>query len=463
MNIAMKQRSTPYWLHLPAILFFIIGFFVIQSQHAWKRNQVFRWDAFGYHSYLPSLILYHDWKQVRFLDTIVKTYQPAGNKTNRFGFHSCSATKNLCNQYTMGVAIMHLPAFLIAHAYTRVASSYPADGYSFHYQKANMYMNLLYAAAGILLLSFFLSHFVSITISVISCLLIAFGTNLLYYSYCFSGLSHPCLFFLYAAILYLTDLWYRKVSFKNSFLLALCIGLCILIRPIDVLVVLIPILWYHPSKLNYWREHRKTIICILVGSAWVCLPQLLYWKSVSGSWLYYSYDATVDYFVWNRLRIVQGLISYQNGWFVYTPLALIGVVAGACMDGHRMLFTYRRLLFLFLIPYCFLVFSWHNWFYGWSFGCRALVQTLPLLALPLAWYLQWVSKKSNLYRAMISALLAGIVFLNLFQSWQFEKGILVGSLMNEKYYWRVFLATTKDPALDRLLYLQQQMESEFGW
>jgi NADH:ubiquinone oxidoreductase subunit 3 (subunit A) len=46
---------------------------------------------------------------------------------------------------------------------------------------------------------------------------------------------------------------------------------------------------------------------------------------------------------------------------------------------------YRRMLFIFFVPMIYFVFAWHCWFYGWSFGCRALLQTMPLLALPLAY------------------------------------------------------------------------------
>lgn len=458
-----KTITNKILLTLPAIIFFIIGLFVLQVQHKWKHNQVLKWDAFGYHSYLPSLLIYKDWKKVSFLDSILTNYEPSGNKTNRFGFNPVAKTGNVCNQYTMGVAMMHAPGFAIAHGYSKWFSSYPADGYSFHYQKANAYTNLLYASLGILLLTFFLSTYFSSTISVITTILIGFGTNLLYYSYHFSGLSHPCLFFLYAAILYLTQTWYLKPSWLKTFGIGLCVGLCVLIRPIDVLVVLIPLLWPHKNKLTFWLNHWKHIVAIALLVLLVCLPQLFYWKSVTDSWLYYSYNKEVDYFDFSKPHIIQGLLSYQNGWFVYTPLVLVAIAAAFAMGNNTFEKKYNWVLFVFFIPYIYLVFSWHDWFYGWSYGCRALIQTLPLLAFPLAWYLQHLASKQRLQKTIASACFGFILFLNIFQSWQFEKGILLGSLMNEKYYWSVFLSTHKDPKLDRILYLQQQMESEFGW
>jgi len=56
------------------------------------------------------------------------------------------------------------------------------------------------------------------------------------------------------------------------------------------------------------------------------------------------------------------------------------------------------------------------------------------------------------------------VFLNLFQTWQYNKGILHGSMMNESMYWRIFLTTKHNPELDKNYKLQEELDwNTGGW
>ena len=58
----------------------------------------------------------------------------------------------------------------------------------------------------------------------------------------------------------------------------------------------------------------------------VWIPQLLYWKTVTGNYLFYSY-ADEGFFFLNP-QILKGLFSYRNGWLIYSPVmffALLGI------------------------------------------------------------------------------------------------------------------------------------------
>ena len=111
----------------------------------------------------------------------------------------------------------------------------------------------------------------------------------------------------------------------------------------------------------------------------------------------------------------------------------------------------------------YLVFSWHNWFYGGSFGCRALIQTLPLLAIPLALFIDRSFTKKIVQKIIVSITLILLISLNLFQTWQYNKNIIHYAYMNEVVYWQVFLSTKNNPQAEKNLQLQEQMDWNAGW
>jgi hypothetical protein len=78
---------------------------------------------------------------------------------------------------------------------------------------------------------------------------------------------------------------------------------------------------------------------------------------------------------------VDGLFSYRKGWFLYTPLALFGMIGFIPLyRRHRGLVL--PLLLFFAVSF-YLIFSWHQWYYGWGFGCRSLVGSLAVQSIPL--------------------------------------------------------------------------------
>jgi hypothetical protein len=442
------------------LVFGLVVNIVNNNAHKWTKNQIFTYDVFGYHNYLPALFKYHDIDQYKFLDTIESVYQPTGGEYKKYGLHPVEATGKLCNQYPIGVAIFQLPGYLLADVAAKHSNQFPADGYSQPYQHATVISTLIFSVLGLFILALFLSSYVNVWITHVVILCIGFGTNFFHYAGLESGLSHAYLFFLYASIIYLSKRWYEKPSFLHSSLIGLVIGLATITRPLDFLMVLIPLLWPTANRFTLWKLNRVkllvSVLCFLIAIS----PQLWYWHEVTGRWIYYSYSS-VDYFEFNRFRLIHGLFSYRKGWLIYTPLVLVGFWGLYKMYHQSSLRGYAFMTLAFFVPMLYLVFSWHNWYYGWSYGCRALVQTLPLFALPLGLLLQQIfSSKKWIQQIAYSTLLIWLIFLNLFQSWQFNNGLIHGTLMNEKTYWRVFLRTENNDDIRQAWYRQQQMDSE---
>lgn len=307
-------------------------------------------------------------------------------------------------------------------------------------------------------------NYFSARISVLVCLVLSLGTNFFQYATLDSGMSHAYLFFIFSVILYLTEKWYKKAEWTSSIMLGVCIGLTAITRPIDVWVFLIPLPWQNASvpKWDYIKEHRTKIFISILFAFIMVIPQLIYWKHVTGHWFYYSYTS-IDYFEFNRIRVWQGLFGYRKGWFVYTPIALIGIMGSYFISRNSGISFYRRILWIFYLPFIYIVFSWHNWFYGWSFGCRALIDTLPLLAIPMAAFFQFISGRAKRLKLGFIFFIALLVGFNLFQVFQYNRNIIHGALMNKESYWAVFLKTKHNPEWNKMYRSQEIIDSLQGW
>lgn len=456
----MSKRIFPY---LAVIIFFVIAIFVDFNHHPWTSKDVLRYDRFGYHNYLPALFIYSDLTKYSFIDSIEQQYPSTNGEQKRYGLHPVEKTGNLCNQYPIGVAVFQAPLFLVAHLWATVSGRDKPDGYSAAYQHSVVLSTLLFATLGLLILSRFLRKYFSDVVVFFTTLLIAFSTNFFHYATLESGMAHIYQFFLYSSILYLTYQWYRQPAFKTSTLIGICIGLAIITRPTDLLICIIPLSWAStmPGKWDFIRQNMKYVWLIVFFTFLFCLPQILYWKYVTGDWVYYSYNGG-DYFRFDRLRIIQGLFSYRKGWFVYTPLALLAFIYMWSLRKESSFYSYKKTFWIFFIPMIYLVFSWNNWFYGWSYGCRALLGTLPLLAIPLALMVQDIATSKLLRKLIAVTGVIFITFLNLFQTWQYKHYILHGALMNESTYWALFLKTEKPSDFDKNFKLQEELDWNTG-
>lgn len=451
--------------YLAVFIFILAALLVDFSAHKWKKNEVFNYDVYGYHNYLPAIFIYHDITEYKFLDSIEVKYRPTGDKFYKYGLTEAPKTHYLCNQYPIGVALFQLPFFAVAHTWATLTHQDPPDGYSSPYQHATVLSTLLFATLALLLLISFLRNYFSTGVVFFTVLLLAMGTNFFQYATLESGFSHVYLFFLYTAILYLTRKWYLNATVSHSILLGICIGLCAITRPIDILAFLIPLCWVNSDipKRAYLKANRNKILLIILFTFIITLPQLIYWKYVTDQWMYYSYTK-VDYFQFDRFRLIHGLFSYRKGWFIYTPIALLAFISVLHISRQSNFYFYKKVFWVFFLPMLFLVFSWHNWFYGWSFGCRALIQTLPVLAIPIALLLEKSLTFTILQKMGLYITISFFVFLNLFQTWQYNKGILHGSMMNESMYWRIFLTTKHNPELDKNYKLQEELDwNTGGW
>ncbi len=407
----------------------------------WERHRTLNYDIETYYHYLPATFIHHDVRDLRYVAALDSLVLHPGEGQVGHGIQHSTGTGHDVLKVTYGVSLFEAPLFLVAHALCKLpASKYEADGYSPPYQLAVSQSTILFTFLALLLLRAFLLRHASDGASSLALIVIAFGTNLYFYSTIDSGMSHAYLFFLFAAVLERTDAWHRSPTRGKAIGLGLALGLILLTRPIDIIVVVVPLLWTHDlglrAKWKLVQENASHIVFAAIAALLPLIPQLLYWKATTGQFIHYAYQG--EGFNWTDPHIVDGLFSYRKGWFVWSPLVVLGLVGSAMMLLRKEWRSRALPLMAFYPPAVYAIFSWHEWWYGGGFGSRPMVDSLPLLALPMAvLFEQSVKRRTLIHAGLVVIVLAG-VRLNLFQQDQYKQTIIRWDGMTKDRYWEVW-------------------------
>ena len=416
--------------------------------------KVTEWDAFGYYVYLPSILIYHDYKDLKWLDSIDHKYGVTGGN----GWQAQKeANGNYVFKYLGGVALLELPLFLAGHWIAGFTGA-QQDGFSPPYQYALGYGVILYCLLGLIVLrKVLLRYFDDLTVA-ITLLLLCLATNFIQYAAVDNGQSHAYIFPLYALLLYATWQWHAKPRPGFAALIGYIIGLAAISRPTESIMLLVPLLWGTQDKDSASRKwgtvkrHRLHIAIAAMASLIGVLPQLIYWKSASGS-IVYDVGSKWD-FLNPHFRV---LFGPEKGWFVYTPVTLL-FVSGLFFVRK---FPFRKSVLWFCLLNIYIIIAWSVWRYGGSYSTRALVQSYPVFALPLA---AIVERSLQLRWKYLLGLFAGyLVFLNLFQIIQYDKTILHYDEMNFAYYRHIYLNMHPSPLEMSLMDTQDFLSSESGF
>lgn len=415
-------------------------------------NNPIAWDVFGYYLYLPLTFIYHDlgMKNIDVIQAIIAKY----NSTATF-YQAYQVDGGLwLDKYPMGMAILYLPSFLIGHIIA-LMGGFPTDGFSRPYQLSLHFGSLVYSMIGVVFTRKVLRKFFSENITFITLILIILGTNYFHNAGYSNTMSHNYIFTIYAIMLYYIIKWHESYKTKHIFIVAVMAGLAILSRPSEAVCLFIPLLWGVYDKqslqkkfillLSKWKQIALFgVLVFMIG-----LPQLLYWKWITGKYLYMSYNNPGEGFEFLNPYITQVLFSFRKGWYIYTPMMLLATFG--LYSVYKLKKEIFWPLFVFFILNLFVVSSWSCWWYADSFGQRALVQSMVFMAIPLGFFIQR-AVLGTMFRKVITVLLCCFfLFLNIFQTWQINDGIIHTSRMTCKYYWKVFLKTKTNE--DNLKYL----------
>jgi Dolichyl-phosphate-mannose-protein mannosyltransferase len=433
-----------------------ISFWVVYS----PPTNAIAWDVFGYYYYLPATF-YHsanDPKNIDWVEAVNKEYK---SSSTLYQFYKLENGNWIC-KYSSGLAMLYSPFFLTGHIAAKVGG-WQADGYSAPYQQAMIFGCLLYSLIGLALLRKILLKYVDEVVAAVALLLIALGTNYFHNAAFQSSMPHNPLFTLYALIIWCTIRWHESQRWPHIIMLGLACGLAIASRPTEMLALLIPALWGVYSvgtvkeKISLLWNH-KVMISTFGAVVFACgFPQMMYWHSLTGEWLYFSYGNNAgEGFEFKHPFILQVLFSFRKGWLVYTPL-MIFAIAGFYFLVKKTKESVLPIVIFFALN-LYVVSSWSCWYYADSFSQRALVQSYPLIAIPFALFIAWAISLTPVFRIFLLTVFIFLAGLNQFQTWQLNHGILDTSRMTAAYYWAIFGKTTPDPALDHLLLVNRRFD-----
>ncbi len=434
--------------HLSLYIFLLLAACLLFSRFLLPRFltydvlSVLSWDVFGYYLYLPAYFIHHDIGLTDFtwVQHILDTYHP----THSFYQAYQGPAGDYVMKYPLGLSILYAPFFFIAHGLAYLHGYLP-DGFALPYQVCIAMGGLVYAITGIWFLRKILLRFFNETVTALVMIIIVLGTNFFELTAYDGAMPHNSLFMLFALIVWLTIRWHERQSWTSACFLGLLIGLSILVRPTSGVIILFPLLWATGSRelwLKKWRLVKKyhvqvfLMICLMLAMIFL---QLMYWKLHAGTWLYYSYEKN-EKLQWIAPYLWKVMFSYKKGWLVYTP-----VMVFALFGFFSLAFRYRSVflsVLSFFIVNLLVVSSWPTWWYGGSFGQRALMESYVLLAFPLGAFIQWMEERDWFLKGPVFILISLLLALNLFQTWQYMNFILDPSQMTKKYYWTVFGKTS---------------------
>ena len=356
--------------------------------HDLTRDKPIRSDAIGYYAYLPALFIDRD-----LTFTTMVASQLDGRAPSAVGIQTISddtSGRHYVNKYPVGEAVMLLPFFALGHAAALVGGA-EADGYSRPYQFAAVLGALVYALLGLLVLGRVLLRSFSSRSVAIALIALTFGSSLFNYITFDAVYSHAFSFFLVALIMRLSiGLLERGAGTASTIALGATIGLLTTVRVTNVAAVVLPAL----IGTCTWADVRGRAAGVVrrpyrlgagvVAFLVVLAPQFAYMKVASGSFFFYSYGN--EHLELLHPQLLNVLFSVRKGLFFWAPVLVFAVIGVVLLRRTSPAWFLPATTFLVLTTW--LVASWETWWYGDSFGQRAFVDGLPVVALGLCSFLE---------------------------------------------------------------------------
>ncbi len=403
----------------------------------WAKGKIIDWDIVDYYDYLPALFIENDWT----LSFVKKNEEYYYN--NHIYWPQKTSEGNYVIKMSMGLSYLYLPFFWIGHLEAKI-KGLPTDGFSQPYHKWIYLSAVFYFFIGLWFLRLFLLRWFRDKVVAIAIILLVLATNLFYYATHESAMSHVYTFSLFSVLIYLWDRWFAYNKLLTGMFIGFISGLIVLIRPINIIPVVVFPLFYNlidikqiKDRVVYLLTQYQQIILMVFFAILPWIPQFYYWHLNTGQWFYYSYGDEKFFFL--KPQIINGLWSYRKGWLLYNPLMYLTIL------GIPVLWKYRRSLFwsyVIIFPlYIYVVFSWWCWWYGGSYGGRAMIDIYPVLIFALAAIIDRIfnlerSLRFFKYVSMIPAFM--LIYWNILQIIQYRHTFLHYDSMTKEAYWKLF-------------------------
>lgn len=304
------------------------------------------------------------------------------------------------NRFTVGAAVLWTPTFLIGHLWDLALGAWQGDlayvdGTSTRVQRITLFGSLIWGFGAIVLSVKLAATWIDVRAACLAGVLLATATPLPWYMVMQPSWSHACSAFAVAAFVYV---WYRDRTsrgIRGWIVLGALAGLMALVRPQDVIFASLGI-WdlvvagrrALRSDASARRVFVRDAALFFATATLVFAPQLLIWKALYGA--PFVIPQGESFMLWGESKWIEVLSSSRNGLFAWTPSVYLGVVGLGMMawtrrdDGRRIALT---LLVLFLAQ-TYVNGATHDWWGGWAFGGRRMLDCSIAYGLGLAFVLE---------------------------------------------------------------------------
>ena len=432
-SVFSKPKHSTWLIGLVVLMISFGSHFKPGNPDFWKETVAS--DGRGYYAYLPSIILNGEFNFEQVLAREKQIY-PA----MMAGTFMTEVDGQPVNKYFAGVALLILPFFLLA-IFLSFICGLPIDGYNSIFQLMVSFAGIFYLISGLHFSRKLLQkcNLPAATVN-FSLWIIVLGTNLLIYTLDAPAMSHVFSFAAVAGFLFYAKAFFDLSKTKDALLASFFLGIIILIRPVNgIIILLLPFLSGDAKGFSrgftvFFTQKKNWLKAILIVLGLVMIQPVL-WFLQTGHWLVWSYQGEgFDFF---HPQISKVLFSYQKGFFVYTPVALVA------LSGLTGFYRKSKWQFFWMVGFftilIWIVASWWNWYYGDSFGQRVFIDFYAVLALLLAMSINGFRKKIAKF-ALVFLLLI-LISVSLIQTWQYSHGIIHAYAMNKAKYWHIFLKT----------------------
>jgi hypothetical protein len=349
-----------------------------------------------------------------------------------------ATTGRWVNPHPIGVAVLMMPFFGLAHLLTRW-SNLPLDGFSFYYQHGAGLAGIAALLVGLASLRRLLTPHFSDGVTLATLVSITWGTNLFHYAVFDGTYSHVYSFCLVAVLLRLTEDWWMRAGWQASVGLGVTAGLIGLVRHPNLLfLVVVPLYGLMSADrpfdalLQCWRR-RTSIVIATTTMVVVVSPQLWIYHRATKRWFVSAYGQ-IGGFMFGSPHLIEVLVGVRNGLFFWSPVLLFAV--GGVLVAHTWA---RRWLAAALVVFAaetYLIASWWDW--GGSFGNRGFTDGLPLAAVFLAAAFAWIAERP-VVRVFATGTAAIAVMLSAVQMIQYWLRVLPMSDITWEQYRQLFL------------------------
>ena len=411
-------------------------------------HNILSYDSFGYYLHLPARYIYNDpgLKNFKWVEAINQTYK---NTPTYYQFSEGTDGQKVIRFYR-GISYVLMPAFWFGDLWARISGS-PRDGFSIPYTRAAWIWGLIMNLIGLwfsrkILLRYFDEGTAALT------LVLIFGVSNLYFFMAYGNeIPHVYLYTLSSLLIWFTISWHDSPKIKTAIAAGLTSGLIAASRPSEVLVLLIPLLWgIHDkksalNKLNLFLENWTSILALGVAFIILIIPQMLYWKAVTGGWFFEAYNDPGSKLDLDNPRFFNVLLSFRKGWLIYSPVMVFALWGLWKSFKEKKLWAWGVSAYFLLNLY--LIASFTSLV---SYGWRAFIQTYAALLLPMAVFAINLLKAPKVKQYLFTLVLLLLLFLNIFQAIKINRGSIDGSRMTRKYYFATFFklnASEKDKEL----------------